>query len=172
MSEAPSNVGHDADGVVDEPTPVIGSLEERIAQRRRQLEDNQTAQFDVPGFEGIVKVELRIVGAKRQLAAINAHQRIHDESKKVVRFATDMLLAATVQFHSVVDDDGRTEVAEGASWRKLARAYDSTLDDTVTGPQAITRLITENGVLDLFAEWKDWMRTRGQKLATELAEGF
>lgn len=165
-----SNVGHDE--VVDEPTPVLGSLEERIAARRQQLEQNQTELFDVPGFEGIVQVELRLVGAKRQLAVMKEHQRIRAEEKQVVRVACDLILAATVQFHAVVDDEGNTELAEDVTWKKLAQAYDPLLDGTIQGRQALVRMIGENGVLDLLAEWKEWMRTRGQKLTTELSQDF
>ncbi len=172
MSEHRPTLDTYDDEVADEPTALAGSLEERVAARRRQLEERTTELFDLPGFEGICQVEMRVVGAKRQLAIMNEHQRIHDESKKVVRVACDLILAATVQFHSIVDDEGTTKLAEGVSWKSMAQAYDKTLDNTVRGRQALVRLLTENGVLDLLADWREWMRTRGVKVAEELKTDF
>jgi hypothetical protein len=54
----------------------------------------------------------------------------------------------------------------------MAQAYDKTLDNTVRGRQALVRLLTENGVLDLLADWREWMRTRGVKVAEELKTDF
>jgi hypothetical protein len=154
------------------PAPVPGSLEARVAERREKLEQQTTELFDVPGFEDIFQVELRVVGGKRQHAILTEHERVHDEYQKLIRSGADMLLAATVAFHAVVDAEGNTQPAEGATWKALARAAHPDLPDTVKGRVALLRLLGENGVFDLVAAWRTWMKTRGQKINRELEKDF
>lgn len=167
MSEAPDALNVAATREAPHP----GSLEARVAKRRQELERHTTEKFDVPGFEGVFQVELQIVGAKRQHAILTRHERIHDEYQKILRAGGDMLLAATVGFHAIVDAEGNTQPAE-TSWRQLAQAYDKSLDDTVEARVALIRLLGENGVVELVGDWRNWMRTRGVKLESELERDF
>lgn len=156
--------------------PAAGSLEERIALRRQRLEQRDTEVFDVPGMEGIVLVEMRVLGGKRQFAAIAATERIHDDYRKVVQTASDLILAATVAFHKVLDD-GDTALAEGLTWKKIAQAVDPTLEDATLarkggGRVALARALGESSIMELMADWREWTRTRGSKIARELEADF
>ena len=155
--------------IAEAPKPRLGSLEERIAQRREALERVRTEKFEVPGYEGIFMVELRMVGGKRQLAIVNKHERIRDEYRRLLSSAVDLVLAATVDFY-VLDAEGNPERADGATWLKLAQAADKTLPDSTTADVAILRLLGEQGVTDLAADWRMWMRNRGAKVEAELGD--
>lgn len=150
--------------------PTAGSLEERVAQRREKLERKTTEMFDVPGYEGVFQVELRLLGGKRQYAIVDALERVHDDYQKAIRAACDMLLAATVQFHAVVDEEGGTQPAEGATWLRLAQAADRNLGPDTQPRVALIRMLGENGVIELAGEWRMWMKNRGAKLEKDLEQ--
>ena len=156
------------------PAALTGSLEARIAARREALEKRTTELFDVPGYEGIVKVEMRLVGGKRLHQIGQAHERLHDEYKKLLRTAEDIILAATVAFHNV-DANGEPQFAEGITWKRLAKAANRHLDEAHLearggGRVALEGLIGEAGVISLLGEWNQWTRTRGEGLARELED--
>lgn len=152
------------------PTP--GSLEQRVAERREKLEQKTTELFDVPGYEGVFQVELRLLGGKRQFGIVEALERVHDDYRKALSAATDMILASTVGIHAIVDDEGTTALAEGMTWLRLAQAADKKLGPEVKSRAALIRLLGENGVLDLAGEWRMWMRNRGTKVDRDLERDF
>lgn len=152
--------------------PVAGSLEARVAERRKQLEQRTTELFDVPGFEDVFQVELQMVGWKRLRQIAAQHERVHEESQKELRTAADQLLAATVGFHAIVDEDGNTQSAEGVSWKGLAQAYDSKLDETTRGRVALLRLLGETQTVFLWNDWQTWMKTGSGKVERELEKDF
>jgi len=152
--------------------PVLGSLEERVAARREKLESKTSELFDVPGYEGIFQVELRLLGGKRQFAIIEALERVHSDYQKALAAAADMVVASTVAIHAVVDEEGKTALAEGVTWTRLATAADKNLDPALKPRVALIRLLTENGVLELAGEWRNWMKNRGVKVEQELEKDF
>jgi hypothetical protein len=154
------------------PGPTPGSLEERVGKRREQLEKKTTEMFDVPGYEGVFQVELRLLGGKRQFAIVEALERVHDDYQKAIRAAAEMILASTVAIHEVVDDEGNTQVAEGVTWLRLAKAADQKLGPEIQPRVALIRMISENGVLELAGEWRLWMKNRGVKVEKALARDF
>lgn len=162
---------------VEHDGPVVSpnSLEARVAERRKAIEARTTQLFDVPGYEGILKVELQVVGGKRQYAILTRHENIRDEYRQRLMGAAGLVLAATVAFHSVLDDEGNTALAEECSWKRLAKAADPTLLDSVVdgpggGSVALLRLLGEEGTIALAGDWKLWQRSRGQQVSKELAD--
>lgn len=145
-----------------------GSLEDRIARRREQLSRQTTELFDVPGFEGIFKAELRAVGWKKLNTTANAHQRVHDDSEQKARIAADQIIAATVAIHSVVDDEGNTRVAEGFTWRDAARAADKKIGPEIKMRPALIHLLGATRVVFLHAEWGEWLRSGNKQVDEEL----
>ena len=155
------------------PDPILGSLEARVAEQRNDLESQTTELFDVPGFD-VFKVELRVIGAKQQHAIFKRHEHVRDEYQQNLRTAADLIVVATVAFHAV-DGEGQTHQAEGASWKRFAKAYDKTLPESVlNGPGgsrvALIRLLTEENVLTLAGTYKLWLPTRGSKVERELED--
>lgn len=159
-------------GLEPRPTATPGSLEERVGRRREQLERKTTELFDVPGYEGVLQAELRLLGGKRQYAIVEALERVHDDYQKAIRAAAEMILASTVAIHEVVDDEGGTQVAEGVTWLHLARAADKKLGPEIQPRVALIRMLSENGVLELAGEWRLWMKNRGAKVDKALEQDF
>lgn len=157
--------------VADAPRSIPGSLEDRVAQRHKKVAAATTETFDVPNYEGIFKVELQYIGGKRQHAIAKSHEHVRDEYQQTVRVASDLILAATVGFYSVVNDDGDTKPAEGCTWKRLAAAVDPTLSvDTVKGRVSIIRVLTEDGVIVLAGRYRQWMNNRGEKVDAEVRD--
>lgn len=156
-----------------EHKPTLGSLEARVAERRAKLEAETTHRFDVPGYEGVLKVELQLVGGKRQHAIFKKHEVVRREYDQTLRVGGEIILAATCGFYSVV---GEQEVlAENCTWKRLAKAAHPYLDDAVLEAPggnrvALVTLISEEGVLDLVGEWKKWSRNRGADLEEALED--
>jgi hypothetical protein len=148
-----------------------GSLEDRVAKRREALEKVTTDVFDVPGFEGVFKVELQIVGGKRQFRIVTEHERVRDEYQQNMRIAGDLVLAATVGFYEVLGDEDDTRSVD-TTWVRLARAFDKTLGDDIHPRAALVRLIGDEGLVELAGAWKKWMGQRGVKLERRLQEDF
>jgi hypothetical protein len=160
----PSNVG--------QPTAAPGSLEARVAERRKKLESQTTAMFEVPGYEDLFQVELQMIGWKRLRSIAAGHERVRDDAQRELRTAADHLLAATVGFHAVVDDEGTTEPAEDASWRKIASAADPSIDGSVPTRALLTRFLGESPTIFLWTEWQEWMKTGASKLERDLEKDF
>lgn len=157
---------------IEPPAGQPGSLEDRVGKRRETLEKRTTELFDVPGYQGVFQVEMRILGGKRRYAISEEHERVADEYQKGLRTAADSILKATVAIHSVLDEEGNTAVAEGVSWIRLARAANKNLGDDVKARPALIGMIGENGVIQLAEDWMKWMRTRGVKVEKDLEKDF
>jgi len=159
---------------VDTPAPLLNSLEHRVAERRRKLEAETTHKFDVPGYEGIFRVELQLVGGKRQHQVVKKHEVVRNEYQQTLRVAAELLLSATVAFYAVSGDDEDT-LAEGCTWKRLAKAANAHLDDSVLEAPggnrvALISLIGEDGVFNLAGQWRQWMNTRGAEVESALED--
>jgi hypothetical protein len=149
-----------------------GSFEERMQAVRRQRELRTTELFDVPGFEGIFRVEMRVLGVKRMNDIAFAHTRQRNDSLRALYIQADQLLAATVGFR-MVQDDGSEAEAEGMSWLDAARAYDPALDATIRPRAALIRLLDDGkGVGELHGDWYQWNTRGNEQVDGELAEDF
>ena len=149
-----------------------GAFEQRMQDVRRQREQRTTETFDVPGFEGIVKVELQVLGYRRMTDLAMGHVRQRDDSLRALYTAADQLLAATVAFHKV-QPDGSLEPADGMTWVMLAQAYDPALNVTIRPRAALIRLLDDGkGVTELHGEWYGWNTRGNEKVDGELTEDF
>lgn len=153
--------------------PLLGSLEHRVAERRKHIEKRTSESFDVPGFEDVFRVELRVIGPKQQHAIAQKHEHC-DEYQQILRTAADLLVVATVGFYAV-DGDGQVQPAEDASWKRFAKAFDPMLDQATLerpggGRVAIVRLLGEEATLVLAGKYKQWVGSRGAKVDKELQD--
>jgi hypothetical protein len=149
-----------------------GSFEQRMQEVRRQREQRTTELFDVPGFEGIFRVEMRVLGAKRMSDIAFAHARQRDDSLRVLYVQADQVLAATVGFHKV-GEDGALEEADGMTWLDAARAYDPNLDATIRPRVALIRLLDDGkGLGELHGDWYTWNTRGNESVNQELTEDF
>jgi len=147
------------------------SFESRLQERRKQRESRTTETFDTPGFEDLFKVEMQAIGYKRLADLTNRHARVRDESLRTLYIAADQVLAATVAFHKVMPD-GTLELAEGATWMALAKAFDPTLDGTVRPRAALIRMLDGTGVLELCNDWYVWNTRGNAQVDKELGADF
>jgi hypothetical protein len=149
-----------------------GSFEERMQQVRRQREQRTTELFDVPGFEGIFRVELQVLGAKRMSDIAFSHARQRDDSLRALYIQADQVLAATVGFRKV-QDDGTVVEADGMTWLDAARAYDPTLNATIRPRVALIRLLDDGkGLGELHGDWYVWNTRGNESVNRELTEDF
>jgi hypothetical protein len=149
-----------------------GAFEARMQEVRRQREQRTTEVFEVPGFESIIKVELRVLGYKKTTDVAIQHVRQRDDSLRALYTAADQLLAATVAFHKI-QADGSLEAAEGLSWLQLAQAYDPSINATVRPRTALIRLLDDGkGVNELHGAWYSWNTRGNEKVDGELEQDF
>ena len=149
-----------------------GAFEQRMQDVRRQREQRTAEMFDVPGFEGIVKVELQVLGYRKMTDIGMGHVRQRDDALRALYTAADQLLAATVGFHKV-QPDGTLEPAEGMTWTMLAQAYDPALNATVRPRAALIRVLDDGkGVTELHGEWYGWNTRGNERVDGELTEDF
>ena len=149
-----------------------GSFERRMQEVRQQRESRTTDFFDIPGFEGLVKVELQVLGYKKTTDISLKHVRQRDDSLRALYTAADQLLAATVAIHKVMPD-GSLALGEGMTWLDAARAYDPNLNATVSPRAALIRLLDNgNGVNELHGEWYSWNTRGNARVDGDLIEDF
>ena len=75
-----SQYEQDEVGLVDETMPAApssnGSLSSRMGQRAEVLQRQSSERFPIPGFDGIVDVELRALGHKVESAINHRNERL------------------------------------------------------------------------------------------------
>jgi hypothetical protein len=155
--------------VVDDVVP--GSFEARMQERRKQREQRTTEVFDVPGFEDLFKVEMKVLGYKRLAGIAEPHTRVRDDSMRALYIAADQILASTVAFHRIMED-GSLQEAEGATWFDMAHAFDPTIDGTVKPRAALIRLLDGQGVLELSNDWYTWNGRGNAQVDKDLGADF
>lgn len=151
--------------------PLPGSFEARMQDRRVQREQRTTELFTPPGFEDLFRVELQVVGFRRQSDIQLQHQRVAHEGMRALAIAAETLVAATVGFH-LVREDGSTVDAGKASWLEMAQAYDPTLGTDTIERVAVIRLLEGSSALALYGQWNEWNLRGNQAVEKELAADF
>jgi hypothetical protein len=148
-----------------------GSFESRMQERRRQREQRTSEVFDVPGFEDLFKVEMKVLGYKRLADLALPHSRVRDDSLRQLYISADQVIAATVGFHKIMED-GSLREAEGATWMDMAKAFDPSLDGTVKPRAALIRLLDGTGVLELSNDWYTWNARGNVQVDKDLGADF
>lgn len=136
-------------GVVDDQ-----SLDARMQARAEAIQKNNTELFDIPGFEGLLQVELRRLGYKKmkQIQSRNAKER--DEATRDIYNMADQILWATEGLYQVRNGE---PVAIEDTWLDLAHRLPNT--ESVTTPRQAVLVMTggDERILFLTAQWAKWM---------------
>jgi hypothetical protein len=151
-----------------EPQDASPSLSARMERRHEELSRQQTEKFPLPGWEGLLEVELRPLGMRQSAKVVQRNQRTRDEATRQLYVTCDLLIAASVGFHQV---SGETSKPINDDWVTLASRLDD-CPDNPTPRQALLFLVGEDRILWLYQAWEQWQRSAGEDVDKELAEDF
>lgn len=158
-------VDHSVEDVVAEGG---GALSERMAHRAKELEEQQTEWFPVPGWEDMIEVELKALGYRTIRASIERNKRIRDVGLRELYSLCDQIAKATVSFREV---DGEKTKPVDDDWVKLARRLPDAPDEIDTR-KAILFLVGEKRLHFLIEEWGNWARSVRHDVDREVAADF
>jgi len=151
-----------------------GSLRARMQARRDELDSIRSHVFEVPRWEDVLAVELRLISLKRQIGVIEKHEKVRDTATKLLYTAADQLLLCTVGFYEVTEsEDGeqRREPLEDMTWVKLALNLHPEAD-TLTPRQALIAVVGAEQILPLTNDWMEWMRGARPEQDREMRKDF
>jgi hypothetical protein len=81
------------------------SLKARMEARAEALQQEQTEKFEIPGYEGLVAVELRRLPFRTIKRIQQTNMKVKDEATRDLYNIADQIARATVSFHEVKGDD-------------------------------------------------------------------
>jgi hypothetical protein len=156
-----------------EPTQA-GSLADRARQRRESIRKQNTERFTVPGYDGIIEAEYRLLDWKRigKVQAAHDQLRRRDEDLAVLYSAADLLIAANVD---IVDLTGPDPKSLGLTWGPaLARELGvEDLPDNCTPRQALLAiLVVDSRVIDHFRDYERWQQGHAPRTDEEAVRDF
>lgn len=150
--------------------PTGGSLAARMKRRGKELENQRTEVFEIPGWEEILAVELRMLGYEESRKIGRRLSKIRNESLQELYSYVDQIVAATEGFYEV-DGDRRTPVDK--TWMDLARAgAPHKLPEDLTPRMAVISLVGDRRVAYLFNDWEEWMRGERPEVDEEVVRDF
>jgi hypothetical protein len=157
--------------------PENTSLSARMAARQEQLAKETTEKFDVPGWEGVLAVELRRVGYKRTKKIQSRNDRIRDEGDRDLANIADIIGWATVALYEVKGSDPQTGEAVyeqlDDTWIDLARRLEDAPDmDGDTGlRRAILFICGGDKRLHFLAQqFGEWEKSGGADTREEMRD--
>lgn len=167
MSE---QITREMEPVADEPVNGAGSLAARMKRRGRELESQRTEVFEIPGWEEILAVELRLLGYDESRRIGRRLDKLRNEDMQELYSYADQIVAATEGFYEV-DGDRRTRIDK--TWMDLARAAATVkLPEDLTPRQAIISLLGDRRVFYLFSDFEQWMRGERREVDEEVVRDF
>lgn len=167
MSE---QITREMEPVADESVNGAGSLAARMKRRGKELESQRTEVFEVPGWEEILAVELRLLGYDESRRIGRRLDKLRNEDMQELYSYADQLVAATEGFYEV-DGDRRAPIDK--TWMDLARAAAATkLPEDLTPRQAIISLLGDRRVFYLFTDFEQWMRGERREVDEEVVRDF
>lgn len=148
---------------------VAGSLEDRMRQARTVLDAQQTTKLDVPGYEGVLKVECRTLDwtTLRRIAIRNENEP--DQVTRELYSAAGEILSATMGFYEVLEDG--TDRRVDHTWLSLAQRIGRATNES-TPRQALFGLLREIDLMLLSDSWRVWNVTARQKVEEDLKRDF
>lgn len=145
------------------------SLAARMQARQKQLEGQTTERFPIPGYEGVLEVELKALGYATINAVITKNEKVRDPNVRPVYTMADQILMATVAFYEV-DGQERNEI-DGATWASVAALLDD-CPEGMTDRQALLFFVTDKRIAFLVADWSDWCRSVRTDFDKEVVRDF
>ncbi len=147
--------------------PAGNSLSDRMAARAEYLAQHQTEKFTIPGYEGVLEVELRLLGYKTIRKTIARNEKIRDTGERELISMADQIVRATVGFFEV-DGEERRPIED--SWMTLANRMPLAPDE-MTPRKAIMFLVGDR-LHFLVEDFADWARTVRPEVDEEVMSDF
>ncbi|MCU1500587.1 MAG: hypothetical protein JWM47_4540 [Acidimicrobiales bacterium] len=146
------------------------SLADRVKTRRQALETEQNITLDLPGYEGILAAEFRLLAwtEGRNIGRTNAEEP--DEALQLLYTSADCLLTAHVQFFEIDGEDEKP--LDDDTWQTLCGRADVRLPAGASARVAMIALLEDVGVMSLWSEYEAWRVTRGRRIAAAVVRGF
>jgi hypothetical protein len=151
------------------------SLSARMEKRADALQIDSSEKFEIPGYEGLLAVELRRLGYRTVKQIQKANARVKDEAMRDIYNIADQIARATIGLFQIMgtDADGDTIYKElNDSWIDLAhRLPNSERIDTTR--KAILFLTGGDQRIHFFAnEWGAWQQSGKQDEDQEVRRDF
>jgi hypothetical protein len=87
-------------------TPSSGSMMDQLRRKRHELEGRKTVDIDVPGYDGMLVAEYRIIGTKElEQIGTKIEREFKAQGDRMLFAAIDGLLKACVQLYYSRDGD-------------------------------------------------------------------
>lgn len=154
---------------VPEPAEASSSLAARMQQRSAELEKQTSEKFPIPGYEGILEVELRALGYKTIRRVQKRNERVRDEGLREIYTMADQLLMATVGFHEVLPDGTNKSISD--DWISLAKRLPN-CPEAPSPRQALLFVVTDKRIAFLIQEWGEWSKSVRSDLDEEVVQDF
>lgn len=147
-----------------------GSLIDRMQQRREFLDRQHTIKLALPGYEGVLKVELKTVDWATLRKIAIRHENIDDQVTQELYQGADEVMTATVQFFEV-NPDGSENPLPGETYTTLARRV-GRADASTTPRQAILALLRDMDLMLLCNAWRQWNALIRDEVMEALKQDF
>lgn len=139
----------------EEGTPQGNSLQARMQARAKELQDQKTEIFDVPGFEGILSVEFRMLSFETSRKIGMDNERVRSPAMRDLYTMADQLVRATEGFYEEMPDGSRRRIQH--DWVSLAYGgLDRPLPQNLTPRQALLAVVGDRRVPVLANQWEEW----------------
>jgi hypothetical protein len=167
--------GGSAPDPVAEPSEYVdgdSSLRARIEARRKARQSQTTTTIDVPGYEGILAAEYRVLPWQTIRKNVTRHERQRDEGLREIYVAADGLLMACENLWEIKPDD--TKVSLDVVWG-IAAAQKLGIEVTpgMTARQALMAIFeVDSRIVGHYSELVSWQQGENQELDEELARDF
>jgi hypothetical protein len=170
-SQSKEKVMSATDVAATAPRTQPGSLADRMRARRDLVEAQHTKTLDIPGYEGVLAAEYRMLSwaTIRKIAA--RHDGLRDPAMQEVYAAADTLIRACEEIHEV-RGDGQLR-ATGERWKALAQAAGAKLPDDATDRQALIALfVHDTRVMEHYRDYEQWIRGRTGEVEDDVVRDF
>lgn len=161
-------------GEVDEIDPeaveASNSLSARMERRSQELASQVSEIFEIPGWDEILEVELRLMGweALRKIGIRN--QKVKGVPMQELYTSVDQIVAGTEKFYELDDEGNRKPIKD--TWTSLARRTGKNLPQDLTPRQAVLALVGDTRVMTLYNAWQEWMKGERSQADEELVRDF
>lgn len=152
--------------IVDQPV----SLSERMAARQDVLQKTTTEWFPIPGYEGVLEVELRALGYTTVRGIMKRNEKVREDATRELYTLADQMVMATEGFQEIVPGQPAKPL-EGEDWISLARRLPNA-PDQMTPRQAVLFLVGERRIVYLVTDWTTWGRSVATDVEAEVVSDF
>lgn len=145
------------------------SLSDRMEARAAELQGEQTETFDLPGWEGIIAIELKSLGYGAIRTIQKRNERERNATMREVYNMADQIIAATMGFKEV---KGSEETPIEDSWITLAQRRKDCPDGATPRIALLFLLDGDKRVHYLYTQWIAWASGITADIEEEVGRDF